>query len=637
MKRIDHWFLGALLCFGSIGFGQCSEAATKQGAALLKVDVMAVMAHPDDETGMATALASLALGEGATISNIYCTRGEGGGNMVGTHWGPSLGVLREAELRDCLARLGVRYCFFLEQRDWAYTESMSATLRAWDKERALERLVRYVRALRPEIMMTMNPTPNPGQHGHHQAAAILAIEAFEAAADPNRFPEQLSKEGLELWQARKLYSTGSFSEHGVEVSGARKIGDESVALIVGEALSNHRSQGFGRMLGAPWLNRPRWYTLIKSVTEFKKETSFFEGLPVEGLTPVLSRPSGAPRSEATLTARLVPRPAITRYETWVEAHSLEHIAQEFLPDVPVVLGDSNQVFLEVNNQGPVPRDGKIVVSYPDGIEVEPSEFQREFPSGRSILEVSVKPNEYSDFNIRVSAETRKETHSTKALLHTVPSAPVSQVAEIPSLASLQWGAVDPLMIDESQRVQGRVESDRDSRAEVRLLHDGNALAVNVRVWDDVVVSNISADDVRGHWRSDSVEICFDPKGNSEDSFSCYKVGVFPFVEDQGARAARDADANQGPIEETAPLTRVVSRRRPDGYQVQATIPFSELMFESLGEGMPGFNVIVYDGDKADAAQGENINESRIAWSPRSGVQGRPEDWGRLRFESLERP
>jgi hypothetical protein len=42
----------------------------------------------------------------------------------------------------------------------------------------------------------------------------------------------------------------------------------------------------------------------------------------------------------------------------------------------------------------------------------------------------------------------------------------------------------------------------------------------------------------------------------------------------------------------------------------------------------GFNVLIYDGDKADAAPGENINRSRLAWSPRSGVQGRPEDWGR---------
>ena len=46
----------------------------------------------------------------------------------------------------------------------------------------------------------------------------------------------------------------------------------------------------------------------------------------------------------------------------------------------------------------------------------------------------------------------------------------------------------------------------------------------------------------------------------------------------------------------------------------------------------GFNIIIYDGDKMDAEPGENINESRQAWAPRSGVQGRPEDWGRLDLE-----
>jgi len=180
----------------------------KQGAALLTTDLMAVYAHPDDETGAAAALAHYALGQGKVVATVYCTRGEGGGNMVGTQWGPALGVLREAELRRCLDHLGVRYCYFLDRQDFFYTESVAATLEKWGKEQTLERLVRVVRALRPEVIVTMNPAPAPGQHGHHQAAAVLATEAFDAAADPARFPEQLKKEGLHVWQARKLYFGG---------------------------------------------------------------------------------------------------------------------------------------------------------------------------------------------------------------------------------------------------------------------------------------------------------------------------------------------------------------------------------------------------------------------------------------------
>src|ERR1041384_3715221 len=103
------------------GRSQTPNAASppKQGADLLKTDILGVFAHPDDETGMAATLAYYAQGRGKVVANVYCTRGEGGGNMVGTQWGPALGHLREAELRDCLSRLGVRYCFFLDHLDWA--------------------------------------------------------------------------------------------------------------------------------------------------------------------------------------------------------------------------------------------------------------------------------------------------------------------------------------------------------------------------------------------------------------------------------------------------------------------------------------------------------------------------------------
>ena len=609
-------------------------AEIKQGAALLKVDAMAVLAHPDDETGMATALASLALRDGKTVANVYCTRGEGGGNMVGTHWGPSLGVLREAELRDCLDRLGIRYCFFLEQRDWAYTESMAATLRAWNKEVALGKLVRYIRALRPEIVLTMNPTPNPGQHGHHQSAAILATEAFVAAADPTRFPEQLSKEGLTVWQVRKLYSSGNFGNHGVEISGAQEVSGVALGRIAGEALSNHRSQGFRRMLGAPWLNRTRWFSLIKSVTEFRREETFFDGLPVLEELPALVEAPDGNKGElpVALSARLVPRPAITRYESWIKKMGVEQIAMQFIPDIPVVRGESNDVLVEVMNPFESPVHGHVVLDGGPELSTEPASYQRSFPPGKTELSFAVTPRLVTDYSVRVRTQSGGKEVESSAVLHTVPAAVVEAGAGLPGIDSSRWDQVPVLNIGTAQRVQGTIVDENDSRAEVKITHDRESLAIRVRVWDDVVVSNILDGDIRGHWRSDSVEICIDPDGGAEDSFSSFKIGVFPFIENQGARAARDADANQGPIEETAPGTRVSSLRLGDGYLVHATIPFAEAGINAEDDGWIGFNVIIYDGDKTDAAIGENINESRIAWSARSGVQGRPEDWGRIRFQ-----
>ena len=134
-----------------------------QGAALLKTDLLGIFAHPDDETGVASTLAYYARGQKKVVSAVYCTRGEGGGNMVGTQWGSSLGILREAELRDCLERLGVRHAYFLDRDDFGYTENLAITFEKWDHDDTLRRMVRLVRSLRPEVIVTMNPAPTAGQ------------------------------------------------------------------------------------------------------------------------------------------------------------------------------------------------------------------------------------------------------------------------------------------------------------------------------------------------------------------------------------------------------------------------------------------------------------------------------------------
>ena len=109
-SSVRRTLLYALALLNSLAPMDFATAAQQplQGAALLKTDLMGVFAHPDDETGVAATLAYYALGEKRTLANVYCTRGEGGGNMVGTQWGAALGVLREAELRACLQRLGVK-------------------------------------------------------------------------------------------------------------------------------------------------------------------------------------------------------------------------------------------------------------------------------------------------------------------------------------------------------------------------------------------------------------------------------------------------------------------------------------------------------------------------------------------------
>jgi hypothetical protein len=106
------------------------------------------------------------------------------------------------------------------------------------------------------------------------------------------------------------------------------------------------------------------------------------------------------------------------------------------------------------------------------------------------------------------------------------------------------------------------------------------------------------------------------------------VGIFPFDQTGKVRGSRDADANPGLLERVSPSTRLHSERLSDGYLVRVRLPWSEAGVDPAKASRIGLNVLVYDGDKIDAAPGENINRSRLAWAPRSGVQGRPEDWGR---------
>lgn len=630
-------FVGLLYTSISLSLFAAEPAADQppQGAALLKTDIVAVFAHPDDETGMAATIAKYAHGSGATVAHIYCTRGEGGGNMVGTQWGPSLGVLREAELRDCLEVLGVRYAFFLDQLDWAYTESAAATLQKWNRAAALEQLVRLIRSLRPEVVLTMNPAPQPGQHGHHQAAGILATEAFAAAADPTAYPLQLSREGLTAWQARKLFYGGAGGEHGSTITVTDPLPDGRTApQIAAAALVHHRSQAFGNFANSPWLQRPQRFTLVKSLVAPRAgSTDLLEDLPLVD-EPGELIPLAGSSPEAGPALEFIPRPAVEGYRHWVKAQGIEHVAATFKTDLPLVAGEVNALTLRLRHDQAV--GGTVTLTVPKGWQVEPATQQLRAPANETVMvPVRVTPphEPASDGELTATLEGPDGRIVATAVGHPVPRLAVKRLVAAPALAGSDdgWAEIPWTSIDPTRLVQGKVDNAADSSAGFRLAHDGRTLFVDVRVQDERLVSNIAPDDIRGHWRSDSVEICIDPAAGAEHTLGCYKLGVFPFDSSGVVRGARDADANQGLVEETAPGTRIFSVRLADGYRVQAAIPLAEIGL-APGNRRLGFNLIIYDGDKATAAPGENINESRLAWSPRPGVMGRPEDWGRIDLE-----
>src|SRR6202162_3643103 len=161
--------------------------------------VLMIAAHPDDEN--TALLAYYARGRSVRTGYLSLTRGEGGQNLIGPQQGDLLGVIRTQELLAA-RRIDGAEQFFTRAIDFGYSKTADEALEKWGRDKVLSDIVWVIRRFRPDvIILRFSGTPRDG-HGHHQASAILGKEAFFAAADPKRFPEQLR--WVQPWQARRL-------------------------------------------------------------------------------------------------------------------------------------------------------------------------------------------------------------------------------------------------------------------------------------------------------------------------------------------------------------------------------------------------------------------------------------------------
>jgi LmbE family N-acetylglucosaminyl deacetylase len=227
MRRV---LLGALLV-SLAGIGPHAQSPAPD--LRFKLDLLLVVAHPDDDTLAGTYLAKLIVDEGKRVGVVYCTPGDSGGNQEGPEHGPALGAVREIEARRGLMTLGVTNVWFLSGHDTAGQDPLRS-LANWGHGRVLSDAVRLIRLTRPEVVLTWMPMQVAGEnHGDHQAASVIATEAFDLAGDPTAFAEQLAAptqvfenllEGLRPWQPKKLYfmsdaiSTEFMTGHGPSYS-----------------------------------------------------------------------------------------------------------------------------------------------------------------------------------------------------------------------------------------------------------------------------------------------------------------------------------------------------------------------------------------------------------------------------------
>lgn len=242
--------------------------------------VLYVTAHPDDENN--AVLVRLARGEGVRTALLTLTRGEGGQNAIGPELGSALGVLRTEELAAIHRYDGVEQ-YFGRAYEFGFSYSVEESFQKWGREETLGDVVRVVRAFRPDVMLTL-PLEAPGGGQHHQAAAQLARDAFRAAADPARFPEQIAL-GLRPWQAHALYRSG--------VGGGGDPADTDAVLVPiavfdpllgmtwtelgGLARRSHRSQDQGAGRG-PAILPPARYVLVDSEPPLPAAHGLLDGI-----------------------------------------------------------------------------------------------------------------------------------------------------------------------------------------------------------------------------------------------------------------------------------------------------------------------------------------------------------------------
>lgn len=166
--------------------------------------VLYIAAHPDDEN--TRLLAYLSKERLCRIGYLSLTRGDGGQNLIGNEQGIELGLIRTQELLAA-RRIDGAEQFFSRAYDFGFSKTSEEALRIWGKEKILSDVVWVIRTFQPDVIITRFPGDERAGHGHHAASSLLANEAFAAAADANKFPEQFEY-GVKLWQI-ELY----FLEH----------------------------------------------------------------------------------------------------------------------------------------------------------------------------------------------------------------------------------------------------------------------------------------------------------------------------------------------------------------------------------------------------------------------------------------
>jgi LmbE family N-acetylglucosaminyl deacetylase len=403
------WFLPLFLA--TLVAQTPKSAPTTQPDDRLKADVLLVVAHPDDETGVSAYLAQL-LDQHKRVAAIYLTRGEAGHNNMGPERATSLGVVREMELRHAMTKLGVENVWFLGGLDTP-SQDVLQSLGRWHHGAALEEVVRMVRLTRPEVILTWLPGFFIGEnHGDHQASGVLATEAFDIAGDPSVFPTQLAAavhtnetllEGLRPWQPKKIYYFSDAQEQdpfkgsgpllsSIEISPVRKL---PYGLIAMQCFGFHLTQYRQYIETFNKLDEPQLLAKAKA-DGWSDPTQLIFGKSNVGGNPtddVFAGITSAPIQFDPHQGEVVkPQPGLSVeltgpwgfYETFRRAHGLQHLPKTTIPEIAIAGGATLQIPVLLHNNTSSAKEIALSLVVPEGWSDQTGVGSVAVPSGGEV-------------------------------------------------------------------------------------------------------------------------------------------------------------------------------------------------------------------------------------------------------------
>jgi LmbE family N-acetylglucosaminyl deacetylase len=398
----------------------------------LKADILLVVAHPDDETGVSAYLAKL-IDQHKRVEVVYLTHGEAGHNNMGPERGTSLGAVRETEVRHSLATLGIDNVWFLDGRDTP-SQNVLQSLGQWHHGLALEEVVRMVRLTRPEVIITWLPGFFIGEnHGDHQASGVLATEAFEIAGDRAVFPAQLAAavkinelllEGLQPWQPKKIYYFSDaqgdpFKDTGptyttTEISPSHNLPYWQMAM---NAFSFHLTQ-YRNYIEALAQKKPEeqkgdWGDPVelifgKSLVGGGRTGDVFEGVTPAPIAFARTIPSGEEPARASLELA----GPWGFYDVFRREHGFTQLPKAAAPEIAITHGQTLQIPLTVRNTGTTPQTITLAITAPQTWTVQDFTSSFSLAPGESspvLVQVTTPAADTNTGEVKCHAESNHQT------------------------------------------------------------------------------------------------------------------------------------------------------------------------------------------------------------------------------------